>query len=1254
MTKTLIKDTLRSIAANKLRFLSVAIIVALGMSFYVGINSASPAMKYEANEYFVRNNLMDVWVTSPIAFTNEDIAKIEKINNVTQVTRSQYVDGYATLGRDSLVNKDGTELICRVSLLDSDKEQAFLDGEKDDSYINRLDLNEGRLPQKVDECVVDAKSAELYPDIEIGKSINISEGDSGSELSLTVNKFTVVGIVTSPRYITPDKGQTKLGSGRLDSFIYVLPSAFSSGEINELFVKMKYSEYLDSFSDEYTSRAEQLAEQIKEASEAAIDVKLADLKTEYTEKIKNKQSEITAYNLSSSTQLKDKEKSIKEFKEYVDNEDKVLASVKEDNETKINNAASSLKTLESRLSSLDSSYQAHVKSMEQQSSEIKGYSELKKLYDDLSEKHNAALTELNALSGTYQSKQNDLDSKSAEIKSHEEQISSLESRISRLTSEISSLELSISSLNSKASSLSERVKTQTAIVNNLKSEISRLDAIIADSSTDDMDRAEAMSTRSQLKKNLSTAEDELNSLTAEYNEARSSVTSATNSKTKKESEKQQLSATLLNERDTLATAKSEKNVLQADVSNAKNNYDSAKKAYDADEATLAKYKSSMNDLTKGQTSLTNLIAQVESEKAELDSLNNSVTEAQIRYTLASRNSSVEVSKAEYDLKIAKSRYGTVDNEYTELKNDIQSKKDSLSNELKALETTLGNLSNLRWSATPRNELSGIDSFSISLENMKSMSSVFPIVFFLTAMIACFVIMVKNVEEERKEIGVFKSFGYSNSSIVGKFMLYSFLAWLMGIFLGGIGGTCILPFAICSIYNMTYSVPNVGTVFLAQYVFVGIGLSFVMTVAATLIAALRELKYDPATLIRPKNISYNRRNLLEKIPSLWNKMSYGMVIIARTVARSRSRVAIGTLGIACCTALILSSLGLINSTTSVSGKQYGDKGVFNYDVLFVLRTPQTDDADILKDIREDQRVESTVLFSKNSLTASADADTHGGKRAVSVISIKDTDDYAKFTDLKTTDGSLDFGNGNVVITDKMAADLGTGVGDSIYLTSPDGTVSTASVSGIVRNYTNHYVYMSSETYESVFGTVPQYKYIVVTAKKYVRENDVKNLASTFLKEDSITGASTASDMADSVDVSIERIYAVVLLFVLSACLLALIVMYTNSNVNLSERTREIANIKVIGLSDNEVLIYVIRENIISTIYGAIFGIIAGLFLHKALIGFISVDNIVYGSSIAWWSFIVTLIVVALISLISSLPIKMKIDKISMAETLKEIE
>ena len=269
-------------------------------------------------------------------------------------------------------------------------------------------------------------------------------------------------------------------------------------------------------------------------------------------------------------------------------------------------------------------------------------------------------------------------------------------------------------------------------------------------------------------------------------------------------------------------------------------------------------------------------------------------------------------------------------------------------------------------------------------------------------------------------------------------------------------------------------------------------------------------------------------------------------------------------------------------------------------------------------------------------------------------MKDFEELSNYTNLRMVDGSADSQSDNVVITDKMAEDLGISVGDSIFLSSVDDTARQVKVGGIAKNYTNHYVYMTDATYESVFGAEPQRKYIVVTAKEYADQQDIKNLASDFLKEDIVTGASTASEMASAVDVSISRILAVVMMFVLSACLLAVIVMYTNSNVNLSERTREIANIKVIGLSDHEVLIYVIRESVIATVYGTVAGLVAGIFLHRMLIGFISVDNIVYNSPISWWSYLATIAIIAVIAYISSLPIKIKIGRIDMAETLKEIE
>ncbi len=1253
MTKTLIKEALRSITANKLRFLSVAIIIALGMSFFVGINSASPAMNYEANEYFNRNNLMDVHVSSSIPFTNEDIEKIKNIKNVTQVVASSYIDGYATLGRETLVNKNGTELILRISSFDVEKEKKFLDGERNPSFLNALDLKDGRLPEKAGECVVDEKSAELYDDIEIGKTLNITDADSSAGVSLGTDKFVIVGTVTSPIYISLDRGQTKLGSGSLDSYIYVLPEAFSSNEVNTLAVRMKYSDGLDTFSSQYSDRAELIAEKIREVSKEAIDSKLGELKKEYTQKIEDKQAEIKTFSDLSDKQLKEKEDSIKEFKQYVDNEDKILTDLKTTNENRAKSASSSLNSLEKQLTTLQANYNAHVKSRDSQSSEIRGYSELKKLYDDLNQKHTTAKTELDSLESTYQSKKSELDVKNTEISNHESKISDYETRISRLTSEIDELERTISSLNSSITSYNQRVEAQNSVVDGIKSDIKKQNDIISDSSATNEEKLAAISKRTRLNSELTTAQNELNSRKNELENAQSQLSSAKAEKTKKENEKRNLITVLNSERAALSTAKSQVEVLKTEYSNALANYNSAKKNYDADSATLDKYVSSMNELTRGQSSLTKLIAQVESEAAELETLKRRVTEAQISYTLASRNGSVEISKAEYDLKVAKSRYSTVDDEYTELKNDIDSKTEKLNSELKNLRSTLNNIANLRWTATPRSDFSGMRSFAISLENIKSMSTVFPMVFFLTAMIACLVIMIKNVEEERKEIGVFKAFGYSNSAVAGKFLLYALLAWMIGIFIGTVMGTCVLPFVICSIYNMTYSVPNVGTVFLANYVFFGIAISLIMIVAATLIAVIHEIKHNPATLMRPKNIAYNRRHILEKIPGLWGRMSYGMVVVARTISRSRERVTAGALGIACCTALILSSLGLINSTTAVSGAQYADNGIFKYDIMFVLRTPQQEDASVLKKIQNDQRTENASLFSNTSAFASADSGAQV-KRTVSIITMKNSDEISDYVNLKPVSGDLDFSKGKVIITEKMANDLGIKVGGEIYLASTDGSTYSASVGGIVKNYTNHYVYMTDESYEQIFGTAPQCRYIIVTAKSYADEQDIKNLASDFLKEDIVTGASTATEMANSVDVSISRILAVVMMFVLSACLLALIVMYTNSNVNLSERTREIANIKVIGLSDHEVLIYVIRESVLSTVYGAVIGLIAGIFLHKVLVGFISVDNIVYSSSISWWSYLVTIAIIVLISLISSLPIRLKIDRINMAETLKEIE
>jgi putative ABC transport system permease protein len=228
------------------------------------------------------------------------------------------------------------------------------------------------------------------------------------------------------------------------------------------------------------------------------------------------------------------------------------------------------------------------------------------------------------------------------------------------------------------------------------------------------------------------------------------------------------------------------------------------------------------------------------------------------------------------------------------------------------------------------------------------------------------------------------------------------------------------------------------------------------------------------------------------------------------------------------------------------------------------------------------------------------------------------------------------------------------GDTLYFTDSEDVVHPIAVIGIVKNYIEHYAYVSADTYKEIFMTEPEYRYLVCVLKDYAEGQKISDFASSYIRTEDVSGVATAQTMSRTADAAVNQVLVLVLLFVASACLLAMIVMYTTSNVNISERTHEIANIKVIGFSNSEVLLYVTRENIISTVIGAVIGIVGGVALHRVLVNLISVDTVMYGDSISWWSFLVTLLIISAVAVLTSLPILFKINKVDMAETLKSIE
>ncbi|MBP3441649.1 MAG: FtsX-like permease family protein [Clostridia bacterium] len=1228
--------------------MSIIVIVALGISFFIGIKSSSPAMGYSANEYFRENNLLDIRITSRIPFTQDDIEKIEEIKRVDYVVASKYVDALVSVGDTALIDVNGMELSCRISSLDIEKAKAFTQtGKADDSYVNRLVLKDGRYPEKSGECLVDATAVKTYDGIEIGSVIKLSAENSSISDSLKVQELTVVGAVDSPMYISTERGTTQVGSGSLSSFVYVSDDDFITDEINELFLKINYDDIYDKFSAEYEEIVDTIADEIKLISSDSMNSKLSDLKVEYSTKISDKQTEISDYEKSSDVQVAEKQKEIDDFKAYVDSEDEILTEKKEKSDAQKKQLKSTLDVQTKSLNDLKTQYEANVKAFDSQSSEIKGYNELKVIYDDLYEKHTAAKIKLDELEGQMQSDKADMEARNSALSEAKNRLNDRANKINTLNSEIQTLTGSVNQLKSELEDYNSRViPTIKREISNLESEIKELE------NKEELTFAESALLKTK-KENLKRKEDELASAQNKVTEIEKNISSAQGSISSKNSTLTTLRNDLKNDEVALAAAETAYTGAQSIYNNAKKSYEDAKSAYETDEATLQRHKASMDKLTSGQTKLLELSQTIEKQKSELDSLNIGVTQAQIRYSLSVRNASREIQKEQYDLDNAKSRYYTIDGELTKLKEDVEKKKSALAADLRNLQNTLNNIDSITWQTTTQPQLTGHLSFKKSMDNILSMSNIFPIIFFVTAMIACFVIMMKNVEEGRGSIGLLKSFGYSNFTITGKYILYSLLAWLGGAFVGCVLGTCVVPSAVYSIYDIVYTVPNVGARFDLKYILIGLGVSFATTMIATFFAVIRELRMYPAALMRPKMIGYSRRSLLEKLPDFWGRLPYGIVILIRTVIRSRKRVAVGSIAIACCTALILSSLGLYNSVTDVSSSQYGDEGIFDYDIQFVLNTEQNpEESSVLDSIRNDELVTAAMLISNVSMIVSSEE--VGSCDSVHVVVPADTQNIASYINLEIIEGSADLSQKGIVLSQKLAQNLNVNAGDTIYLTDSDDAVHSVQVTGVVKNYVDHYAYVSPETYEEVFFKAPQYKYLVCTLKDYLSDSEISDFAAEYLKTEDVAGAATAQAMLRTADTAINQVTVLVILFVLSACLLAMIVMYTTSNVNISERTHEIANIKVIGFSDGEVLLYIIRENLVSTLIGTLIGLAGGVFLHKVLVNLISVDTVLYGSDIAWWSFFVAALIIWCVAALASLPILLKINKVRMAETLKSVE
>ena len=555
--------------------------------------------------------------------------------------------------------------------------------------------------------------------------------------------------------------------------------------------------------------------------------------------------------------------------------------------------------------------------------------------------------------------------------------------------------------------------------------------------------------------------------------------------------------------------------------------------------------------------------------------------------------------------------------------------------------TLDEIPEAKWYIYTRKDDSGYSSFIDDGEGVSNLSKIFPTIFFVVAVLISLISMSRMVEDDRMLIGTLKSLGFSNKHIRKKYLLYSGIATISGGIIGSLLGFFLLSRYIWNIYKILFDVPVFKYDFNPTNTLIGITIAVICICGTTFLTIKKVVKEKPSDLMRPKAPENGKRVILEKIPFIWNRINFSNKITIRNLFRYKKRVLMTIVGILGCTALMLAGFGIRDSIVSVPKKQY--KEVFKFDEMVYL----TEDVN-------SQNINEMLdnKYIKSSLNTKMDTSMTSGKYDINLFVPENKSDIKNILSLKDvkTKKELTLKNNKVIISDKLADLENKEVGDKIKITDSENNEYEFIISGICENYVGHYVFMNKETYENNIGN---YKTNIV----YLKIDDLKNqesLSKTLMDNEYVMSVVGVDSTMSIIDDMLRSLNSVVVILIFLSGALSFVVLYNLSYINISERKREIATLKVLGFTDKEVDNYITKETIILTIIGIILGLIFGIFLTYVIIDTVEIEMVRFLRMIKPSSFIITAFIVMLFTLIVNKIIHYALKKIDMIESLKSVE
>ena len=1012
-------------------------------------------------------------------------------------------------------------------------------------------------------------------------SIGTTISLSGEEENLKDHELTIVGLVQSPMYLSHERGTTSVGTGRINAFLYVLPEAFDVDYYTEIYLTL--TQHAPIYTDAYDQEIEETQDQVESLLDERAQIRYEDLKSEAEDKLTDAKQEVADGEL----ELADGKTELEDAQKEVDDGWIELA----ENEQKLNDAQQEVDDGWKELADGKTKLEDAQKEVDD------GWVELvnaKQELEDAQKEVDDGLAELESGRAELEENQRKYDSNLRQLDQNRDQL--LESKQS-LDEGRQTLEASAQQLQSAKAAAMEQAAQQTIAAGGqavpgdpiYDAAVAQVEAAFA------ANEAEIESKRAELEASQAQWEYGWNQLQDGYQQLR-------------QAEKELADAwnTFRDGEQELKDAQQEIDDGWAEVAE-----------------NEQKLKDSQQDISDGWLELAENEQKLKDSQKEID------------------DGWPELKDARQELLDAQQE---IDDGWIELQDGEQELQDAYQ-EISDGETELADLEEPDTYTLTRDENIGYASYENDTNIVKAIAVVFPVFFFLVAALVCVTTMTRMVDEQRTQIGIFKSLGYSENSILTKYFFYAGVAAVIGSVGGYFLGISLIPLVIWKAYNMIYGFSEALAYVVDPWLFLISLVGYLLcTVGTTWLCCRSALQEVPASLIRPKPPKNGKRILLERVTPLWRRLNFFHKVCLRNLMRYKQRFFMMVLGIGGCTALLLTGFGIKDSIQDVVHFQYDEIMKYDADVVFSDPLSQEQQDSFLS---QHSDVLGDALFSSVS---SVDVDTKNGTKSVSLVSPAG-DSLEGFMDLHRGNTQVSFPeDGEVVINLALANRQKIEVGDTLTIRDSDMNTATLTVSGIFDNYVSNYAIVNNATLEAFSGEI-QYN----TAYIYFAEGSDAHEAAARLMEDNSVGSVTINrDTAERVENTMQSLDYIVALVILCAGALAFVVLYNLTTINITERNREIATVKVLGFFQRETSAYIFRENDLLTVIGGVIGLGLGRLLHFYVMSQIKIDAMYFDVRVDWQSYLYSLALTILFALIVKVAMQPRIAHINMAESLKSVE